>query len=982
MASNSKAFFAANSVRLAPLTLEGKNGYRECQVGAVWATLAHFTSSSEAALISMPTGSGKSALMMMLSFLMRPTRIIIVSPSVVLRGQTANKFRTLSDIKDIGAYPKTGPLPSVHDHTGQITSADDWKKLLEYDVVTVTPHTTSPDYENIVLPPAGLFGKDTLLFVDEAHHSRARTWQSLIESFPESPIVFVTATPFRNDNRRLLAKLVYHYPMSNAMDAGIYSPVSYHAVEPDDAKSKDEELAKRAKKVYKAHKRRHPSARLLIRAEGVSESEDLLELYKDIGLNVAEVNYRKSLAENSQALADIREGKLDGIVCIDQIGEGLDIPNLKIAVLHKPRQSFPATVQFIGRISREETAAVGKPHLIACPDDVRGPLQRLYTHDNSWRDFVPKLVDRIVAKASRRSEFHSVVDVATELDLEIEDIEPFFSVRVYQGGNWDGRFLQSQLDFPTAIVPAYAHEIIDKKMLVIITAIERAVPWANKADLSTPWYDLHVFYFNDKTKLLFECTTSDKIAGIIRAMLWQDSLKRLTPARITKALREAVPSRYLMFGLSNLARDSRSIPSYKTFMGSEVEGAIRPTDARSFTPGHALARYQTGETRGIGSFQGRVWSIKRGSLNEYKKWCDDVSICLAKRGDSRLPNVEFLPAPESISKYPANPLAMYSRWDPGVGLSRKITAIEYELDSVSWNDLKLSKDGRAVEGNVSISAGGYTMETSFVYALTTPSWQFDETDGLQVKVDDGQEFHWMGLVDLFDKFPPVVLLSDGSSVIGGSRYEPASEMTSFPLEQIDSSRDWSGCDIYVEFEYVDPNDASRSRIPQKGKISVHDQLEQWLKQESPKGTFIIRDHGSGEIADYITIEASLNKMTFYHCKACGTGKKPGARIGELNALEQALRSINYIGHQGLVQELHSRVTGKDRAKSKLIKGSVGGLRKTIAAFHANQWVYEVVIVNPGIDCNKTRRSANTNTLLVTCFEWLAAAGARLTVIGS
>ena len=111
---------------------------------------------------------------------------------------------------------------------------------------------------------------------------------------------------------------------------------------------------------------------MLIRAEGVKKSAELLKLYRNAKLKVEEVNYKKTLDDNKKALEGLRGGSLDGIVCIDQIGEGLDVPSLKIAVLHKPRQSFPATVQFVGRICREATKDIGDPQLIACADDVRG----------------------------------------------------------------------------------------------------------------------------------------------------------------------------------------------------------------------------------------------------------------------------------------------------------------------------------------------------------------------------------------------------------------------------------------------------------------------------------------------------------------------------------------------------------------------------------------------------------------------------------
>lgn len=974
-------FFTDNAGKLAPLALDGDAEYRECQVGAAWATLAHFTASSEPALISMPTGSGKTALMMMLSFLLEAERVIVVTPSVVLRGQTAEKFKDLKDIKAINAYAQDGATPSVHDHTGQITSPGAWSAFLDFDVSVITPHTTSAGYEDVVGPPPNLFGPETLLFFDEAHHSRARTWQVLMDTFAASRMVLLTATPFRNDNRRLLAKLVYHYPMKNAMDAGIYAAITYHAVDPDDVKAKDQELCKKAKSVYQRQQRAHPNARLLIRAEGVTESGRLLALYRKAGLDVEEVNYRQTFESNSEVLQGIRSGSLDGVVCIDQIGEGLDIPNLKIAVLHKPRQSFPATVQFIGRICREATAQIGAPHLIACPDDVRGPMQRLYTQDNSWRDLVPQLVDRIVGRVARRSAFHGVVDVETELDLAIEDIEPFFSVRIYRSSSDGPLTFDTQLDLREDVVPIFRHEMPNKNMLVLITAIERTLPWAEKADLATPCFDLHVFYWHEASKLLFEHTTSDNIAGMIRKSFWGASAVRIDAASVAKALRVGLSSQYLMFGLSNLARGSRSVPSYKTYMGTEVEGAVHPTDSRSFTPGHALAKYATGETRGIGSNQARVWSIKRAALDQFRDWCDKVATCLKKRGDSRLPNVEFLPAPQSISKFPGKPLAMYVWWDPRIMVAFQIDGARAEVGSISFERPRVSGDKKAISGIMRIGEGPCTEETAFTYSLATPTWHFERGDLPSLRVDDGQEYHLRSVAEFLDYFPPIVVLDDGSTVSGGSRFEPKLQLSSLPSECLDYERDWSRCDIHVEFEYTDDKDPDKNRIPNAGKKTVHDQLEEWLKTSSLKGTLIIKDHATGEIADFIEVQPSDWLVRLYHCKACSPGKSAGARIDELKVLEQVLRSINHIGSNTLMSELHRRVNGTERPKSKMVKGSTDSLKKVAQAFHANEWKYEVVVVNPGINCRKSIRSGNTNTLLIACYEWLATANARLEVIG-
>ncbi len=45
-----------------------------------------------------------------------------------------------------------------------------------------------------------------------------------------------------------------------------------------------------------------------------------------------------------------REHKI--VVCVNMLGEGYDLPQLKIAAVHDERQSLPITLQFIGRFTR------------------------------------------------------------------------------------------------------------------------------------------------------------------------------------------------------------------------------------------------------------------------------------------------------------------------------------------------------------------------------------------------------------------------------------------------------------------------------------------------------------------------------------------------------------------------------------------------------------------------------------------------------
>ncbi|PAC30611.1 hypothetical protein CEJ87_18090 [Caldifermentibacillus hisashii] len=50
-----------------------------------------------------------------------------------------------------------------------------------------------------------------------------------------------------------------------------------------------------------------------------------------------------------QALDDLKSRI---VVCVNMFGEGIDIPNLKIAAIHDKYKSLPITLQFIGRFAR------------------------------------------------------------------------------------------------------------------------------------------------------------------------------------------------------------------------------------------------------------------------------------------------------------------------------------------------------------------------------------------------------------------------------------------------------------------------------------------------------------------------------------------------------------------------------------------------------------------------------------------------------
>jgi superfamily II DNA or RNA helicase len=201
-----------------PVGGDWEQGLRNAQVGTIHAVAAHFTiRRKEPAIVVMPTGSGKSAVLMMTAFVERARTALVVTPGLLVRGQIAEGFRTLSVLKRAGVVDGSTPEPRVAEVKKRIMSSEGWEALRDYDVVVGTPSSISPTLDDVPAPPEDLFD---LLLIDEAHHSPAVTWNGLLSSFPEAKRVLFTATPFRRDRREIEGRFVYSYPVRDAYEDG------------------------------------------------------------------------------------------------------------------------------------------------------------------------------------------------------------------------------------------------------------------------------------------------------------------------------------------------------------------------------------------------------------------------------------------------------------------------------------------------------------------------------------------------------------------------------------------------------------------------------------------------------------------------------------------------------------------------------------------------------------------------------------------
>jgi len=184
------------------------------------------TAPANPAVISMPTGSGKTAILLLTPYLLDAKKALVIVPSLSLYHQLVDdalgtkddKGVVTTSLKRIGVFPDI-PLneyPSVE----EVYSVDkiEERKFANKDLVIANVgkfHTGSRSKWREQLP------KDMfdVVIIDEAHHLSSDSWKNIVDHFGcDSKVLFLTATPYRADGASILqmfpkGRLLYHYPL-------------------------------------------------------------------------------------------------------------------------------------------------------------------------------------------------------------------------------------------------------------------------------------------------------------------------------------------------------------------------------------------------------------------------------------------------------------------------------------------------------------------------------------------------------------------------------------------------------------------------------------------------------------------------------------------------------------------------------------------------------------------------------------------------
>lgn len=834
------SYFSQNYRHLSlPLATENSTGFRPAQLAAVHAIGAHFFSSSQPGIIVMPTGSGKSAVITTAPFLLNAKRVLVLTPSRLVREQLAENFQSLVDLRKLTAIPSQIQSPSVRAISSFVGTADQWEELRTFDVVVATVPSVSPRPEAVANPPTDLFD---LVLVDEAHHSPARSWAALLQELSSCRQVLFTATPFRRDQKEIPGRVIFRYDLKRARDDQVFGEINYEAVVKGKDQSADFAIAQAVAARYSADREAGFRHLVMVRADTVSRAKELLSVYESCtSLKLELVKGTHTLGHVKRVIRNLEEDKADGVVCVNMFGEGFNLPRLKIAGIHSPHKSLAVTLQFIGRFSRR-AQDVGPATFLAEPHESSQELGELYESGSSWRELVANLSDsRIDEEIANRDMLNSFqVDFSPDFtDFSLYSVRPYSHLKVYSiAGNIDINVMPG---FPTSLDVVFKGVSDPHGAAVYITRQTGIPRWCEDERLVDVEYDAFIFHFNQARRLLFVCSSIRRESLYDRLVLPMTggSHAPLSSSAINRVLRNLQGIRVFSLGMKTRNPLGRT-ESYQQRSGSQVDRSVQEVDSRRFDRGHIFATALDGEqsiTIGL-STASKIWQ------NEYLRIPQLINICdaLAEKIANRDPfltrtGLDLLSPGEELEGVPDG--VVFAIWASGTYSGAPIaTSFDSEGVEIACSILELNIaviDSRNGHCDFSISGENLYWEGRFQIGNGPLISKLDpDAPPILVNVMDQQVL----IEEYLSELPPSFYREDLSRVEGTSLYPHRGGEAPFDISRVEVV-DWNAAGVDIRSEKDDTRNGR----------SIFSWVEDHVR--SMGDTFLFCDDGAGEVADFI-----------------------------------------------------------------------------------------------------------------------------------
>lgn len=948
-------------------------GLRPPQIGALHSILAHINNAEDKAIVVMPTGTGKTETMLATLISNCCKKLLVSVPSDSLRSQIAQKFITLGLLKEYGIADKTCQNPIVGIVNSGFDTPQDLQNFIDNCNVVVSTMTLLTDFS--VQQKEILNNSFSHFFVDEAHHSEAKTWKELINKFDKEKVFLFTATPFRNDGQTLQGKQIFNFSLRKAQEQKYYKQINYQPIREYNKDLADKKIAEKAIEQLRSDRANGFNHFIMARCKDKVRAREVFEHYREYD-EYNPVLVHTGIAGLGNKIEAIKRGEHSIVVCVNMLGEGFDLPNLKIAAIHDERQSLPITLQFIGRFTRTSYDQLGNASFItniAYPP-IHEELEQLYARNSDWNILLPRLSANATQKELNIKAFLDNFDNLSDSIIPFQQINPAMSTVIFQ--NTVDTWYPSNWEIGFSGIGSYEHIFSrhsNNTLIIILGKIER-VEWGRFETVHNLQWDLVLIHWDLRPKInrVFLNTSIKGFSGtsLMEAIFGEGNTTQISGMEVFRIFHNV--NRLSLFNVGTRRGLGQDV-TFQSYYGKGVQDGIREIEQGTLIKNNIFGvGYKEGEKVSLGcSIKGKIWSYQRGNLDELTKWCRHIGEIVT---DNTIdPNVvlEHTLAIEKLHQRP-NMMPILIDWNPEMyeNIENRYTLFvndsNYDFAFVELNLLNPSID---IDQNLKFAIETENESVQFEIEIGTnhetkePYYKVNQITNQICTIQYGTKNE--SLVSFFQDIIPTIWFADGSQLFG-NLYIKLKVQPDVISDELIIAENWMGVDMRKESQDIAPY--------------IHDSIQYYFIEKIKDNFQIVYDDdGKGEIADIIGINDTDTTIDIhlYHLKYAKNGLVSNDLDNFYQVCGQAEKSLKWKHKDGreFFNHLFKRKTKTlgGNSCSRIIKGTEDDLEILL---NQAKWTkamrFHIYIVQPSL--SKANPSDDIMLLLGNVQHYLATVG--------
>lgn len=205
--------------------------------------------------------------------------------------------------------------------------------------------------------------RPNLILIDEAHHALAKSYQRILNKFPNSFVLMFTATPIRTGKQQLdliADDIIVGQSIQELTEQGFLAPFEYYSINDIDSKKlkksstgdytqnsmEDAVSRKIYGHVVKNYQRLANGKQAVVFTYSIESAKSIAKEFNDANITACELDGTTEINLRDKTVKRFRDKKIKILVNVNLFTEGVDLPNVDCVIMARPTQSLALYLQF------------------------------------------------------------------------------------------------------------------------------------------------------------------------------------------------------------------------------------------------------------------------------------------------------------------------------------------------------------------------------------------------------------------------------------------------------------------------------------------------------------------------------------------------------------------------------------------------------------------------------------------------------------